>query len=55
MGVPPGVFLEIISIGYSISQVQIILLFLIFYAEKRLLNGWQLAKMKKSIPDMSLP
>ena len=22
---------------------------------KRYLNGWQLAKMKKSIPDMSLP
>ena len=25
------------------------------YVPKRKLNGWQLAKMKKSIPDMSLP
>ena len=32
-----------------------ILIYLVIHAYSFVFNGWQLAKMKKSIPDMSLP
>ena len=29
--------------------------FIVLFGSEYIVNGWQLAKMKKSIPDMSLP
>ena len=38
--------------GYELTRIHY--LYDIIVASKTTLNGWQLAKMKKSIPDMSL-
>ena len=44
---PPGVLIQLHSMTNLLFQVRVV--------KVVHFNGWQLAKMKKSIPDMSLP
>ena len=39
----------------QLDSIAMNVIYIKFLAESQWVNGWQLAKMKKSIPDMSLP